>query len=62
MLRIFICPKCRKTYIISRKLISFCPSCGTAMICTPLPYSTYVDMDLLERKKFIEQTLNSLVL
>lgn len=53
MLKIYICPLCGATRIISNNHDSFCAACNnTAMVCTDLPYEKYVNMDSVERKQY----------
>lgn len=53
MLRIYICPKCASTRIISNNRDNSCPYCSIDMCRADITYETFVNMDINERTDFV---------
>lgn len=58
MLRIYICPFCGNTRIVSNNHNSSCAACDKNMVRADLPYEKYVNMDLSERQQYVSEWLN----
>jgi hypothetical protein len=61
MLRIYICPKCGSTRIVSNNHDSSCFVCNRPMSRAPITYEEYVRFDRNQREKFISNWLNKIV-
>jgi len=57
-IRVFICPNCKKTRVVSKLLQAECFGCGNDMIVCKLPYSQWVELSLEEREKLVEEYQN----
>lgn len=53
MLRIYICPKCASTRIISNNRDNSCPYCNINMCRADITYEVFVNMDIDARTKFV---------
>ncbi|MCI8465202.1 MAG: DNA-directed RNA polymerase subunit M [Lachnospiraceae bacterium] len=54
MIRVFICPECGRTRMVSKLLKADCHCCGAAMNLCDIPYSRWVELDAEERKQISE--------
>lgn len=50
MIRVFICPECGKTRLVSKLLRADCRRCGAAMRPCDIPYSKWVELSEEERE------------
>lgn len=58
MMKIFICPKCGRMTVASRKKELFCSKCDEAeMVCAKLTYEQYMEMNEEQRKDYAESWL-----
>lgn len=60
MLRIYICPQCGSTRIVSNNHDSSCFSCNKPMSKAPITYENYVKLNRIQREKFISLWLKEL--
>ncbi|MCI8551189.1 MAG: DNA-directed RNA polymerase subunit M [Lachnospiraceae bacterium] len=59
MIRVFICPECGKTRMVSKLLKAECHCCGAAMCSCEIPYSEWVELDSGEREQISKRLLRS---
>lgn len=54
MIRVFVCPECGKTRVVSKFLKAECYQCGAQMQVCDVPYTVWVEMSQEERKQISE--------
>lgn len=54
MMHVYLCPKCKKTYMISRRKQASCYVCGGYMVYCSLDFNDWVEKTETQRKEFIE--------
>ena len=54
MIRVFVCPECGKTRVVSKFLKADCYQCGTPMEVCGIPYTEWVELRLEDREKAAE--------
>ena len=59
VIRIFICPGCGRTRLVSKFLKAECPICGTSMDTLAVTYEAWVELSEEERKQISEEWLQT---
>ncbi|WP_147369368.1 hypothetical protein [Lachnotalea sp. AF33-28] len=54
MIRVFVCEKCHKYRIVSKRLTADCHECGSRMTVCDMPYVEWVELDMQDRENYIE--------
>lgn len=54
MIRVFVCPECGKTRVVSKFLKADCYQCGTAMEICDIPYTEWVELTPEKREQAAE--------
>ncbi len=57
MIRVFVCPECGRTRLVSKLLKADCHGCGAAMCLCDIPYSKWVELGAGERNEISKSFL-----
>lgn len=59
MIRIFICPHCKKVRLVSKYLTAKCYECEREMTMCRIPYTEWVDLSMKDRETEIRKYIKS---